>query len=213
MSYRTTVYSGGNVSVWKGGLAEDVTVSSDGGCCIFPGGVVSGLKITNGAYLDLFVGGTATDISWTPCEGRLNLYDGTYSFASRISGVHYGSAETRLSSWSSQVSSKVVLSGGSMCIMHGGVADKVTVDSFGSMFIFSGGTATGATLSGGSTCLFGGVMKNTTFISGILHIQSGAVVSGISAANRAIIYVESGGTLTIAAAISPWRFTAAAPRP
>ena len=196
VAYRTTVSSGGEVSVWMGGRAEDVTVSSGGWCCIFSGGVVSGLEIGKGATLELFVGGTATDISWTPCEGRLNPDAGGYSFASRISGVHYGSANTRLSSWSSQVSSKAVLSGGSMCIMHGGTADKVTVDSYGSMFLFSGGTATGATLSGGSTCLYGGVMKNTTFVSGILHIYSGGIVSGLSASNRAIIFVESGGTLT-----------------
>lgn len=196
VAYRTTVSTGGEISVWKGGLAKDVTVSSGGWCCIFSGGVASGVEIGKGANMELFVGGTATDISWTPCEGKLKLDDGGYSFASRISGVHYGSGDARLSSWSSQVSSKVVLSGGSMCVMHGGIADHVTVDSFGSMYIFSGGTATGATLSGGSTCLYGGVMKNTTFVSGILHIYSGGVVSGLSASNRAIVFVESGGTLT-----------------
>ena len=197
LAERTTVSSGGYFAIHKGGLAKDVTTLSSGWCYVFSGGSASGVEIAKGGTLYLESGGTATDISWTPCQGRIAYSGGTYSFASRISGVHYGSDNTRLSSWASQVSTKVVLAGGSMCVMHGGTADKMTVASHGSMFVFSGGTATGATVtSGGFAYLNGGVMKDTTLNGGVMFVQRGGIVSGLSATNGGVIYVESGGTVT-----------------
>ena len=191
-----TTSSGGNTHVSKGGLVKNVTISSGGWLSLWSGGTASEINVRKGGNLQGGAGTTASYISWTPCEGKLYLNDGAFSFASRMSGVHYGSDNTRISSWTSPVSDKTIPTSGSMCVMHGGSANKITVDYAAHLQIFSGGTASGATLSKGITELYGGVAKDTTLTGGFMYVYNGGIVSGVTTTDSGTVWVSSGGTLT-----------------
>ncbi len=191
-----TTSSGGNIHVSKGGLAKNVTISSGGWLSLWSGGTASEINVRKGGSLQGGEGTMAAYISWTPCEGKLRLNDGAYSFASRMSGVHYGSGDARISSWTSPVSGKTIPTSGSMCVMHGGSANQMTVNYAATMQIFSGGTASGATLSKGIAELYGGVAKDTILEGGYMFVYNGGIVSGVTTTDSGTVWVRSGGTLT-----------------
>ena len=188
--------SSGNIHVSKGGLAKNVTISSGGWLSLWSGGTASEINVRKGGSLQGGEGTMAAYISWTPCEGKLRLNDGAYSFASRMSGVHYGSGDARISSWTSPVSGKTIPTSGSMCVMHGGSANKITVNYAAHLQIFSGGTASGATLSKGIAELYGGVAKDTILEGGYMFVYNGGIVSGVTTTDSGTVWVRSGGTLT-----------------
>ena len=191
-----TTSSGGNIHVSKGGLAKNVTISSGGWLSLWSGGTASEINVRKGGSLQGGEGTMAAYISWTPCEGKLRLNDGAYSFASRMSGVHYGSGDARISSWTSPVSGKTIPTSGSMCVMHGGSANQMTVNYAAHLQIFSGGTASGAALSKGIAELYGGVAKDTILEGGYMFVYNGGIVSGVTTTDSGTVWVRSGGTLT-----------------
>ena len=191
-----TTSSGGNTHVSKGGLVKNVTISSGGWLSLCSGGSASEINVRKSGNLSGEPGAMASYISWTPCEGNLHLNGGVFSFASRMSGVHYGSDNTRISSWTSPVSDKTIPTSGSMCVMHGGSANKITVNYAAHLQIYSGGTASGATLTKGITELYGGVAKDTTLTGGYMFVYNGGIVSGATTTDSGTAMVYSGGTLT-----------------
>ena len=131
--------------VSSGGTAVDITVNPNG-------------------YLYVYSGGTATNIVWTPCEGHVYVYGGGYAtFASKYSGVYFGSGNKLLSS-AAAMDGKTLDPGYEMYVMKDGTATNATVNENGYLLVSSGGTAANATVnSGGDLDVHsGGTANNTT---------------------------------------------------
>ena len=94
-----------------------------------------------GGSLRVFSGGTATNVVWTPCEGRIDADEGAFvTFAGAYSGVYYGSGD-RLLSNTSAMDFLTLDSAREMYVMSGGNVFSTTVGRGGRLSVASGGTA------------------------------------------------------------------------
>lgn len=227
-----TIMSGGEISIYSGGTANNTTVNSwgclyvssggtaadtilnDGNMSIASGGVASNVAVNSGASLDIASGGTATGVYWTPCVGEVSAADGAVvNFVNVIAGVYNGSDGQLLSAAMTMSNAEV---SGSMYVMNSGIANGVTVDSSGIMFIERGGVANDSINNSGSVCVGSGGIANRTINWGNLDVVSGGAVNsttvnwngvmsisaGGSAGNTAVssngyVYVYSGGSVTL----------------
>ena len=103
----TIVNSSGGMLIASGGIANNIIVQSRGGVEVYDGGTANNITLDEYSWLYIydgavdnvsvnkgtlsieFGGGTATNIDWTPCEGRVEYrYDAYVTFVSRYSGVY-----------------------------------------------------------------------------------------------------------------------------
>jgi len=202
----TTVSSDGNLYIEWHGLAKD-TVISDGRMGVLSGGSAGHVTVSGG-ILTVSSGAKATNIVWNPCEGRVVVSSGgTASFASKYSGVYFGSGG-KLLSHTATMASRNLYENNEMHVMSGGTVNKIAVSSGGSMYVFSGGTANNTEVnSGGSMYISSGAaIINTTVNGGSAIFSSGAMVNGITVndqgyamiGNAANVTVNSGGVIALA---------------
>jgi autotransporter passenger strand-loop-strand repeat protein len=129
--------------VLYGGKAEDVTIDKGGAVSVFNGSA-SEIALKKGGYLRIS-SATVTDVTWTPFSGSLELEDGAHiTFANALAGVYVGDSYSLYS--------------------HDDNKKNWTVDyTHNKMYVMSGATAEGTTISYGEICVFGGSVVNTFF--------------------------------------------------
>ena len=202
----TTIHSGGSFVISSGISVRDTTVKSNGVLIISSNGIADSTTVDYGGSMNVFSGGTATNVVWTPCEGHIDIENGAYvAFASKYSGVYYGSDAYLLSNSTVMndmtVSSRceicvmndgrtkniITAGGGSMTIYSGGIANNTIVSGYlddTMMTVSSGGTANSTTIvKGNCTISFSGIANNTIVSSGPLTVSSGGTANSTTIVN------------------------------
>lgn len=188
----TAVNSGGNASVFHGGLNSACVIASGGNVRVESGGSAKKVELKSGG--NLYVSGSVEGLKWTPCEGHLTVYEGgEVSFASSISGVYYGASGTLFESAQELNDKNISGLKNSMFVMADGQASALSVANNGALFVYSGGTAKAVDLQSGgkATVLQGGTVENIAVSSG----GTLSVYAGGSALN--IDWMPCLGTLNI----------------
>jgi autotransporter passenger strand-loop-strand repeat protein len=190
---RIVLNSGGSLDLREGGMANSVTVNSSG-CVFIYGGTANSVTVNAGGSIYVGSGGTATNIEWTPCEGRVNVGSGGYAaFASEYSGVYYGSGGQLLEN-AAAVYGMTLPSACEMYVMSEGVVDNTTVNSSGFMQV-SGGSADHTTVnSSGQMEIISGNASNTTVNSGgSVHVKFGGTADNITVNTSGGLKIDFGG--------------------
>ena len=171
MAKNTTV--GGFMFISSGGTADSTTVISGGVMCISSGGTADSTTVISGGSMHISSGGTATNIiASNGARLWITVASNTY-----IQGTANGSA---FEMKNAQISGYGINSWGTLEVYSGGTADSTTVNS-GGVLIYNGGVASNTTVnSGGYIILSGGIHRGT------LQIASGATVSA---------HIYAGGTI------------------
>ncbi len=218
-----TVFELGELQVYSGGKAGDVTICS-GGYMYISRGTASGIKIESGGGLGLCYG-TATDVEWTPFEGDLELWEGAQvTFADELSGVYIGT-NGELTEQADEVSDRTLgqveetwtklTKKDEMYVMSDGKAERTAVGKNGSMYVFDGGSANETVLCdggeayvyyGGSArvvevndgwlAVYGGTAADVT-LNGYMAVADGSAVN-VTVGSGYYGYVYSGGILNSA---------------
>ena len=186
----------GRIMIDQGALVSSAEIKSGGQMEIYSGGVVSGVKIIKGGSMYIADGAKVRDLEWTPGDGKFSFWGFDVTFANRLTGVHYGSYGSRISSWTDKVTQPVA-NGGSMFVTFGGTAVNTPVQGGGTMFIFSGGRASDTTIERlGLLNVCGGVASKTTLAHkyASMCVVNGGIASVIHTQGQ--ITVSSGGTAT-----------------
>ena len=159
-----TVFSGGSMTVFRGGAANATTVTSGGwlnGFAIqadtyYSNGIhISNAIVRSGAYANLYFDQTATLIM-VNSKGRLTVDSG-------------GTASVTM-----------VSSNGSMYVSSGGTAKATTVSSGGRLYVSLGGTASATTVNfGGSMTVYSGGTASLAFNPwmGVVSSVAGATIT------------------------------------
>ena len=171
MAKNTTV--GGFMFISSGGTADSTTVISGGIMCISSGGTADSTTVISGGSMHISSGGTATNIiASNGARLWITVVSNTY-----IQGTANGSA---FEMKNAQISGYGINSWGTLEVYSGGTADSTTINS-GGVLIYNGGVASNTTVnSGGYISLSGGIHRGT------LQIASGATVSA---------HIYTGGTI------------------
>ena len=171
MAKNTTV--GGFMFISSGGTADSTTVISGGVMCISSGGTADSTTVISGGSMHISSGGTATNIiASNGARLWITVASNTY-----IQGTANGSA---FEMKNAQISGYGINSWGTLEVYSGGTADSTTINS-GGVLIYNGGVASNTTVnSGGYIILSGGIHRGT------LQIASGATVSA---------HIYAGGTI------------------
>ena len=194
----STAVNGGLLHVSSGGIANITTVSS-GLLYISSGGTANSITVNHGGLLYVSSGGTAANIIWTPFVGNVDMEDGAYvTYAGDCSGVYFGNKNQLLSS-AVLMEGKTVY--GSMYILSGGTATGTTVNdgntwNSGRMYIASDGTANNTMVNGfGKMYIFRGGTANSTTVNanGRLYVSDGGKVENTTLNNWGGLVVSNGG--------------------
>jgi autotransporter passenger strand-loop-strand repeat protein len=223
----TTISSGGNEIISNGGVASASTVGSGGSQTIASGGIAvftlvssGGVQTVSGHANDtLLSGGKEIVASGAVASGTVVQSGGVEtvqtSAADGFTVVSRGGTEivfgdasfaTISAGGSEKVSSggaligATVMSGGTLTVFKGGVANFTLVSAFGGYeYISAGGTAIGTTLSGAGQemVLAGGLSVSTTMATNGIDsevIASGGTGSGTNLGAGNFQYVLAGGS-------------------
>lgn len=162
---------GARMVVHSGGYAYYIDIAEGSMLTVNSGGYAGGVVVSSGAALTVSSGGIAEGVLWTPFEGTLIISDGaTVSFATDITGVHYGS-NNKLISRGAAINGKTVK--GLMYVGVGGTAAGNVVDG-GSMSVI-GGTAMETLVSGGRMSIESGTATGTLNSKGIVTLNGGSI--------------------------------------
>ena len=168
------------IYVSSGAKTYDVSLGRSGYMCVSSGGLVSGVAIVSG---ELYVqsGATATDIDWMPGQGKCTVESGAVvRYTNEISEVYYGS-KNEILSHARVMAGKDVGWETSMYVMSGGTAVGNTV-SAGQLYVSDGGIVKSTTLCHGGSGIVnrGGVMADTVIdLGGVMAVSRGGVASGV----------------------------------
>ncbi|MBR2345092.1 MAG: AIDA repeat-containing protein, partial [Lentisphaeria bacterium] len=189
----TTVNSWGSMSISSGGVANSTTVNKYGRMYIY-GGVANDTTVNSDGDMYIFSGGTALEIKEN--GGYVDVaYGANVTFASNtINGLTLSYDSMTVHS-NTVANNTTVNSMGSMYISSGGTANETTVND-ACMYISSGGTANSTTVdSGGFMDIYGGVANKTTVNSwGDIYISSGGVANKTTVNSWGDICIYEGGT-------------------
>ena len=194
-----TVNFSGGLEVSYNGTVNSVTVNSSGAARVISGGVANNVEVKTGGGLFVRSGGTATNVVWTPCAGRVTCGDGgTITFASKYSGVYFGS-EGELLSHAMTMNGKKMSNDSDyyhMYVMSGGTATD-TSGVMGFIHVSSGGTANNTSITGLNLFVSvynGGVINSTSIYYGNASVSSGGAANSTAVNRNGTLYVRSGGT-------------------
>ncbi|MBR2344646.1 MAG: AIDA repeat-containing protein, partial [Lentisphaeria bacterium] len=164
-------YGGGDTKYYYYDKAVNVTINSGGSMIISRGCTANDTTVNSGGYMHIFSGGVATQIIEN--GGDVNVRAGAnVEFASNtISGL--------------------VLSNASMTVHKNTIAHNTTINSWGYMYIYSGGVANSTTVNSGSMNISSGGVANSTTVNsgGYVHIYGDGVANSTT--------VNSGGRVNI----------------
>ena len=205
------ISSGGTLILCSGGTANGAVINGSGRVNVSSGAIADGIVLNDG-WLYVSSGGTATNVIWTPCNGGGFSFDGHITFASRYSGVYYGTAKELISHAQSMEGQTMDKSFQSMFVMSDGSIDSTTVSNFGVVNVI-GGKADHTTVSGnriqGSgvfNIASGGIADNTSiFFSGVVGVRRDGTANNTVVNQGGYLYVYSGGTATVV--FNPWQGT------
>ena len=155
----TTVNFWGSMYISSGGEASSTTVNSGGSMYIYSGGVANSTTVNSDGDMYIANGGTATEI----------VENGGYVFVANGANVTFASNTIK----------GITLSYTSMTVHSNTIANSTTVNTYGYMYISSGGVA-----------------NSTTVNSGSMYISSGGVANSITVNYDGYIGITSGGTAT-----------------
>ena len=196
-----TIISDGGMYISAGGKANRATITG-GEVYIYSGGTADNVTINSGGYMCISAGGTATNVSWTPFQGKIYIGDGAHvTFTSKYTGVYFGeeSFSTKLLSHTQTMTSKVISSGYEMYVMDDGIANNTSIYTNGFLSIGSGGTANSTYVNGGGMFIFSGGVANNTIVSrGNIFIRSGGTANSTSLPGGSRLYGDSVGSIHIA---------------
>ena len=192
---------GDSMTILNGGTANSTTVNSGGAMIVSSGGRANSTTVNSGGRMHIYSGGTAQNVVWTPCVGKLIVYDGaTVTYVSSYSGVYFGSDNTLLSS-AAEMTGKVLSSGCSMYAMNGGNANDTVIngDYYGSSFLYisGGGNANNTTVNAhGCMHVYNGGTADSTTVNylGFLYVSSGGTANSTNVNAFGYLHVSSGGT-------------------
>ena len=229
------VYNGGSLTTIVNAATTSATVHSGGTLYVPVGGVATDPTVLNGGTLTVSAGGSALDVVAEPDA----VITGEVTYAQPIAGSQgvFTSSGTTLVASAMVVSGAVVgtdadatimkvlsrgraidgeVSGGSMYVSNGGVAERMVVDGGGGlMIVSSGGVAKSTVVSRGylyaSSGLFvdtivssagnmdvraGGIASNTTVSAGgTMRVSSGGYAENVTSMTGANVVVLDGGTI------------------
>ena len=144
--------NGGTLFLYNGGVASSLEVFN-GLARVYDGGVAENTTVNAGGSLTVGAGGTATDISWTPFQGKVNVDIGGYATFVN-SGYYLGSGNT-LSDNGLSISEIGIDSGFSMYVFDNGLVENTTVNANGIMTVCNGGVVENTTVNAGGTLTVG----------------------------------------------------------
>ena len=194
----TTVSSSGIMYVYRQGLAKDTAVFDSGYMGVNSGGTAGHITVSGGR-LTVSSAAKATNIVWNPCEGEVVVSSGgTASFASKYSGVYFGSGG-KLLSHAETMDGRSLNENYEMHVMSGGIANDTEVNSGGSMYVHSGGTVenTEVNFSGSMYVSSGAAINNTTVNGGSAYISSGAMADGVTVNDQGYAVVRKAANVTV----------------
>ena len=172
----STTTSGGSIYIYPGGVANSTTINDWGYMDISFRGMANSTTINSGGDMRISSGGTATDI--TENGGYVYVADGAY--ATFVSNTIEG----------------FVLSYGSMTVHKNTIANNTTINSGGSMYIYSGGTTNSTTINYGRMNIYsGGTATDITENGGYVYVADGAYVTFASNTIEGIVL--SHGSMTV----------------
>ncbi|MBR4255172.1 MAG: AIDA repeat-containing protein [Lentisphaeria bacterium] len=183
--------------VSEGGVADGITINSGGSLIVFSGGTATNTAVNSGGYVKITSGGTATGIIWTPCEGKVDIGNGAVvTFVEQISGVYYGSNDQLLSHADTMNGKTFDRRSMEMHVMRDGTVYDTTINSGGSLAIYSGGKAVGTTFrSYGFISVYGGGTADSSTLesNGHLFVHSGGAADNTTLGSDGFLFVSAGG--------------------
>jgi len=164
-----TVNYWGSLFINNGGTADSATVNSNGELFVSRGGTATNTTVNSGGLIFVSSGGTATGI-----KAAYRSYIG-FAVApdTYVQGKSDGSA---FEMKDASISDYSVGAYGSLCIFSGGTAENISVITYGELIVCSGG-----------------VVKNAIDVNGEIFVSSGGTINGVTI-NYGTIRVSSGGT-------------------
>ena len=210
-----TIQSGGHMIVSSGGAATTVTVAQDGGELqvssggwinnadvnagrleVKSGGTAYSPTVTSTGVIVVSSGGVATDIVWTPCEGKVIVETWGYAtFTGEYAGVYYGEND-HLVSTAETMDGQTINDSCTMYVMSDGMANDAKVSSGGSLFVCSNGSANkvAITLGGDLYVSSRGMVSSATISSGgKVHVYSDGVAEDVKIGSGGYLDVFSAG--------------------
>ncbi|MBQ9789700.1 MAG: AIDA repeat-containing protein, partial [Lentisphaeria bacterium] len=204
---------GGNDSMWvlNGGTANSTTVNS-GGMYVLSGGTANNTTMNTGGDLDVYSGGTANNTT-VNSGGWMYVDDGGTALQIKENGGYVYVEEGANVTFLENTFSNLVLN--TFATVHSGTtAINTTVNSWGSMYVSSGGTASNITASSGAYLGFvvapdtyiqgtsngsafeikDSKVDNYTIDRGYLHVESGGTANNTTVNSSGWMSVSSGGT-------------------
>ncbi|UGY03026.1 AIDA repeat-containing protein [Bradyrhizobium quebecense] len=241
----TMISAGGTETVMAGGIASSTVISSGGTEVVSSGGTASGIVVNSGGTLVIVAGANVTGVtsnggtvviesapvtvssgsSYTVSSGQTDTGDTVLNGGSMFVASGGSAVSTTVSSGGLLTISKggsdtgttvssggtdtvagsdtnaVVASGATMYVSSGGRASGTLV-SGGTLDVLAGGFATGTTVSAGGMLNVTGTTSNTVLVSsgGVENVSSGGVIQGtISGTVGTGTSVAAGATLNVLA--------------
>ena len=219
----TTVNNGGLLYVSNGGQATSTFIEEYGSMYVLDGGQASGARVSKGGCMHVSNGGKAS--STYLYGGVMHASDGaTVSGVMATQGatlhVSAGANVTEIverggyvdladgvtATFLANTFKELTLSNESATVHSMTKAVDITLANFGSLTVYSGGTATGTTVNGGRLRISsGGIASNTTVTNGDFQVSSGGKATGVTtiAEGRNCQVIEGGIFDFDISAISP----------
>ena len=137
------ISSGVSMLIYSSGAANATTVSAGGWMYVSSGGTATGTMINPGGSMTISSGGTAS-ILFNPWMGTVNSMTGaSVAYLERDMNVYFGGGSAGLLERGDTLSNVNVTSGLRTIIYSGGALDGASLESWGEMYVFSGGRVTG----------------------------------------------------------------------
>ncbi|MGF1276499.1 Hint domain-containing protein [Acetobacter pasteurianus] len=188
------------------------TVSSGVGLYVSSGGTASNVTVGSGGYINVYTSGTAISALVSGTSAVLNVSSGgVTSNTSVIDGANIlisagGISDNDLVEANGQEAvwgsaNNLTISGDNThaYLQNGGTGTNWTAEDGAWVGVYSGTSLDGFKVTGQNTYgdISGGLVKNASVAdSGVLQIENGVTISGITAASKGQVYVSKGGSTT-----------------
>ena len=197
----TTVNSGVWLYISNGGTANHTAINSGGIFFVSSGGVANNTTVNSGGGLCVSSGGTA-GISFNPWQGSVASDNGAIvSYFERDAGVYYGE-QGRFASKADVMDYVTITSGNSLIVYSGGTANSTTVDPYGFVQIYEGGSATDLIwtpcvgtlwIEDGACVTFVSQYEGVYYGNGRVLFSSAMIMENISVGYKDAMYLMANG--------------------
>ncbi|MBO5723071.1 MAG: AIDA repeat-containing protein, partial [Lentisphaeria bacterium] len=174
----TIVNSGGSAFVYNGGAASNTIVNSGGSAVVYNGGYASGGSVDLYGRMSIASGAAAVEIKEN--GGYVYVAEGANATfaANTVNGL---TLNTSMTVHQNTVANNITLDSSGIIYIYGGSANNTTVNSGGYMFLFYGGSANNTIVNNAGRIYIssGGSAANTTLNGGYLAISGGETTSSL----------------------------------